>query len=525
VGRVRALSWLGIVLVATGCKVGPDFTRPQATVNANWQGVRDPRLASQTAADGRWWQTFSDPALDRLIERAYKQNLPLQISGLRIAEARAQLGVATGQMFPQLQVLSGSAMATGLSENASPRGLLSDTAGDLFGGIRHFGDFRLGFDAAWELDFWGKYRRGIEAESAALLASVADYYTALVSLNAEVARTYVVIRTFEVLVDQAKENARVQEQALDIAQSRFKNGATSELDVAQATTLLESTRATVPQLQIGEQQARNALSTLLGQQPGTVDSLLAGPRVIPRAPAQVAVGVPAQMLRRRPDIAGAEMAAAAQSARIGMAKAELFPSFTLFGSIGLNSVVTEAGWKNLFSPSSIFYSVGPRIVWPFFNYGRLTNAVRVEDARFQQSLVNYRDTVVRAAQEVEDALAGYLRSQEALVFDQKAEIAARRSVELALVQYREGAADYQRVLDAQRSLLERQNRLAQTNSAVTTNLIALYKALGGGWETRQGQRVVPEQTEQDMKQRTNWGDLLSQPRAVEKSTNQPAGTQ
>jgi NodT family efflux transporter outer membrane factor (OMF) lipoprotein len=357
------------------------------------------------------------------------------------------------------------------------------------------------------------------------MASVADYYTALVSLNAEVARTYVVIRTFEVLVDQAKENARVQEQALDIAQSRFKNGATSELDVAQATTLLESTRATVPQLQIGEQQARNALSTLLGQQPGTVESLLAGPRVIPRAPGQVAVGVPAQMLRRRPDIAGAEMAAAAQSARIGMAKAELFPSFTLFGSIGLNSVVTEAGWKNLFSPSSIFYLAGPRIVWPFFNYGRLTNAVRVEDARFQQSLVNYRDTVVRAAQEVEDALAGYLRSQEALVFDQKAETAAKRSVDLALVQYREGAADYQRVLDAQRSLLERQNRLAQTNSAVATSLIALYKALGGGWETRQGERVVPEQTEQEMKQRTNWGELLSQPRAVEKSTNQPAGKQ
>jgi len=516
VGRVRALSCLGIVLVATGCKVGPDFTRPQATVNANWQGVRDPRLASQTAADGRWWQTFSDPALDRLIERAYKQNLPLQISGLRIAEARAQLGVATGQMFPQLQIASGSATAVGLSENA---------AAGVIPGMRHYGDFRLGFDAGWELDFWGKYRRGIEAASAALLASVADYYSGLVSLNAEVARTYVVIRTFEVLVDQARENTRVQEQALDIAQSRFKNGATSELDVAQATTLLESTRAAVPQLLIGEQQARNALSTLLGQQPGTVESLLAGARVIPRAPAQVAVGVPAQMLRRRPDIAAAEMLAAAQSARIGMSKAELFPSFTLFGSIGLNSVVTEAGWKNLFSPSSLFYSIGPRIVWPFFNYGRLANAVRVEDARFQQSLVNYRDTVVRAAQEVEDALAGYLRSQEALVFDQKAEIAARRSVDLALVQYRDGAADYQRVLDAQRSLLERQNRLAQTNSAVATNLIALYKALGGGWETRQGQRVVPEQTEQEMKQRTHWGDLLSQPGAVEKSTNQPAGTQ
>jgi outer membrane protein TolC len=237
------------------------------------------------------------------------------------------------------------------------------------------------------------------------------------------------------------------------------------------------------------------------------------------------VGLPAGMLRRRPDIAGAELFAAAQSARIGVAKADLFPSFTLFGTIGLNSVVTEAGWKNLFSPSSIFYSVGPRVALPFFNYGRLTNAVRVQDARFQQALVAYRDTVLRAAQEVEDAISGYLRSQEALVFDQNAETAARRSVELALVQYREGATDYQRVLDAQRSLLEQQNSLAQTASSVATNLVALYKALGGGWEARQGQPFVPVETQQQMKQRTYWGEVLSQPRAPETKTNQPAQKQ
>jgi NodT family efflux transporter outer membrane factor (OMF) lipoprotein len=519
-GRSAAISGMALALATTlatsSCKVGPDFTRPHATVNDRWQGVRDPRLADQTAADSRWWRVFNDPALDQLIERAYKQNLPLQISGLRIVEARAQLGVATGQMFPQLQVLFGSATAVGLTENG---------AVPVIAGVRHYGDFKLGFDAGWEMDFWGKYRRGIEAESAALLASVADYYTALVTLNAEVARTYVAVRTFQVLIDQARENARVQEQALDIARSRFKNGATSELDVAQATTLLESTRATVPELEIGHQQARNALSTLLGQPPGTVEALLTGSRAIPRAPAQVAVGLPAGMLRRRPDIAGAELFAAAQSARIGVAKADLFPSFTLFGTIGLNSVVTEAGWKNLFSPSSIFYSVGPRVALPFFNYGRLTNAVRVQDARFQQALVAYRDTVLRAAQEVEDAISGYLRSQEALVFDQNAETAARRSVELALVQYREGATDYQRVLDAQRSLLEQQNSLAQTASSVATNLVALYKALGGGWEARQGQPFVPVETQQQMKQRTYWGEVLSQPRAPETKTNQPAQKQ
>jgi NodT family efflux transporter outer membrane factor (OMF) lipoprotein len=503
-------------MVLTGCTVGPNFTRPQTTVNATWRDVRDPRLVSQAAADSQWWRTFNDPILDRLIERAYKQNLPLQVAGLRIVEARAQLGIATGQMFPQVQFLSGSARAVGLSEHS---------ANFIMDANRHFGEFQLGFDAGWELDFWGKYRRGIQAESAALMGSVADYYNALVSLNAEVARTYVVIRTFEVLVDQAKQNARIQEQSLDIAQSRFRNGATSELDVSQATALLESTRSSIPQLQIRQQQARNALCTLLGQLPGTVEALLVGPRVIPRAPAQVSAGVPAAMLRRRPDIASAELAAAAQSARIGIAKAELFPSFTLLGSIGLSSSVTEAGYKNLFSPSSIFYSVGPRISWPFFNYGRLTNAVRVQDARFQQLLVAYHETVLRAAQEVEDALTGFFRSQDAMVFDQNAVTASQRSVELSMVQYREGASDFQRVLDAQRSLLELQNTLAQTNSSVATALIALYKALGGGWEARQGQPIVPEQTQQVMKQRTNWGNLLSQPRAPEQQANQPAGKQ
>ena len=231
------------------------------------------------------------------------------------------------------------------------------------------------------------------------------------------------------------------------------------------------------------------------------------------------------MLRRRPDIAGAEMVAAAQSARIGVAKADLFPSFTLFGTIGLNSVVTEAGWKNLFSPSSIFYSVGPRIALPFFNYGRLTNAVRVQDARFQQSLVAYRDTVLRAAQEVEDAISGYLRSQEALVFDQNAETAARRSVELALVQYREGATDYQRVLDAQRSLLEQQNSLAQTDVVRGHQPDRPVQGAGRRLGVAPGP-AVRARTDPATDEATDLlGEVLSQPRAPESEANQPAEKQ
>ncbi len=343
------------------------------------------------------------------------------------------------------------------------------------------------------------------------------------SLTAEVARTYVAVRTFEVLIAQARNNADIQDQALKIAQSRFQNGATSELDVTQATTLLASTRATIPGLQAQLQQARNALSTLLGQPPGVADSLLGGPQEIPQAPAKVAVSVPAEMLRRRPDIRSAELNAAAQCARIGVAKADLYPSFSLFGSIGLQATGSGFGGHNFFSSNSFFYQAGPSVSWPFFNYGRIVNNVRVQDARFQELLVLYRDTVLRAAQEVEDALAGFLNAQEATVFEESAVKSAQRSVELSLEQYREGAVDYQRVLDAQRSLLEQQNDFAQSRSSVATSLMALYKALGGGWEARGGEPFVPEATRNEMKARTNWGDMLSQPRSPESGESSAAG--
>ena len=511
---VGAVFLLGALPTLAGCAVGPTFATPATPVLDKWRGAGDPRISTQNAADSLWWKAFNDPALDRLVDLAHRQNLPLQVAGLRIVEARAQFGVATGLQFPQTQQLFASGEAVGLTEQVArytqlPRNLLT---------------YQVGFDAAWELDFWGKYRRGVEAEGANLLASVADYQAAFVSLTAEVARTYVALRTAEVLIKQAQDNARVQEEALAIAKARFQAGAVSELDPTQATALLESTRASVPRFQIGLAQARNALNTLLGQ-PAGVEPLLTGPKEIPKPPAKVAVGVPAEMLRRRPDIRVAEMSAAAQCARIGVAKAELYPSFSLIGTIGLRALNKGTGSHNLFATSSVFYSIGPSINFPFFNYGRLVNGVRVEDARFQQLLVSYRDTVLKAAQEVEDALAGFLNSQQAMVFEQNAATAAARSVELALVQYREGASDYQRVLDAQRSLLDQQQSLAQSSSSASTNLIALYKALGGGWQLQQGQQVVPAETRHQMEARTNWGGVLSSPRPPETANNPPPGQQ
>jgi NodT family efflux transporter outer membrane factor (OMF) lipoprotein len=507
---VARLSLASGLVAGEACSVGPTFTRPQAALPVARQAANNPHLVATAAADALWWKGFNDPVLDRLVELARRQNLSLQVAGLRIVEARAQWGIATGRQFPQVQEITGSATAIGPSKNIPLGPLLP----------RHLTEYQLGFDASWEIDFWGKYRRAVDAEAAALLASVADYDASVVSLTAEVARTYVAVRTTEVLIAQARYNADIQDQALKIAQSRFQNGATSELDVSQAATLLQSTRATIPTLQGQLQQARNALSTLLGQPPGVADSLLGGPQEIPQAPAKVAVSVPAEMLRRRPDIRSAEMSAAAQCARIGVAKADLYPSFSLLGTIGLQASTAPTVSHNLFTPNALFYSFGPRINWPFLNYGRLTNGVRVEDARFQELLVGYRETVLKAAQEVEDALTGFINAQASLGFEEGAVAAAVHAVELALVQYREGAVDYQRVLDAERSLLQQQQSLAQTSSSVATNVIALYKALGGGWELRQGQPVVPEETQREMKDRTNWGDLLSPPPTPARSASQ-----
>ena len=515
-----AVLLLSMMLGPSGCAVGPNFVKPEAKVKENWSEMGDPRVTTQTAVNNRWWSAFNDPTLDQLIQLAYQQNLPLQVAGLRIMEARARLGIAIGGQYPQQQKTFGSVTGVGLSQNAS----------NSFGIDRNHWDYQLGFDAIWELDFWGKFRRDVEASHASLIASVADYDEALVSLTAEVARTYAVIRTFEVLIELTRENVKLQEEGLRIAESRFRNGVTTELDVTQARTLLESTRAAIPQLQTQLQQAQNALSTLLGQPTGAVQTLLNEHKGIPTAPVEVAVSVPVELLRRRPDIRSAELAAVAQCARIGFAKADLYPSFSLFGEIGFQTSSQggvqsgNAIFKNLLNGDSFFYSLGPQFQWPIFNYGRIKNNVRIQDARFQQLLVNYQNTVLKAAQEVEDTLTGFLKAQEATGFRQNSVSAAQRSVEIALTQYLEGAVDYQRVLDTQRALLQEQNTLALTRSSIATNLIALYKALGGGWELRQGQPIIAESMQAEMQKRTDWGRLLPPPPAPE-TLDQPPSAQ
>jgi NodT family efflux transporter outer membrane factor (OMF) lipoprotein len=303
---------------------------------------------------------------------------------------------------------------------------------------------------------------------------------------------------------------------LRLAQAQFDTGAVTELDVFQSRALLRSTEATIPGFESDIRQAKNALAILLGKLPGEIDAMLAGPGRLPQMPAEIAIGIPAELLRRRPDIRLAERQLATQSALIGVAKADLFPSFSLFGSIGYTTAGStsspqskNAGLSDMFKSNSLGYSVGPSITWNVFNYGRITNNIRVEDARFQQLAVDYENTVLQAVQEVEDALTAFLRTREQVVFLADAVRAYKDAVDLSTLQYKEGLVDFQRVLDAQQNLVRQQDNLVATTGDVGLNLISLYKALGGGWEIREGQDFVRQEIKAEMEKRTDWGDLLS----------------
>ena len=505
---------IAVVFLTTGCTmVGPDFVKPQAPVAKQWMESSDSKIITGVSEYRQWWTVFHDPVLTDLVETAYRQNLPLQISGLRILQARAQLGVVVGNLYPQLQQGRGAATYSSISDNA-PNSLGADDA---------YWQYNAGFDAAWELDIWGKYRRAVESGVANLETSIAGYDNILVSLTAEVARTYIVMRTFEERLEIARQNVKIQQHSLQIAEVRFKAGAVTELDVSQAKSLLRNTEASIPRFEAGIRQAKNALAVLLGKLPGEIDFMIGGQKVIPTAPPEVVVDIPAELMRRRPDIQLAEYQIATQTPLIGASKAELYPAFQLAGSIGLatsTSKNTNAGgadgssFSDLFDSDSIEFFGGPSFSWNIFSYGRIKNRVRTEDALLQQLIVNYTDTVLRAQQEVEDSLVGFLRKQQEAGFLLDSVKASQRSVELSMLQYKEGMVDYQRVLDSQRFLANDQDFWTTVRGDTILNLVALYKALGGGWQIREGKDFVSRENIEEMQKRTDWGDLLT-PKAVE----------
>jgi NodT family efflux transporter outer membrane factor (OMF) lipoprotein len=324
-----------------------------------------------------------------------------------------------------------------------------------------------------------------------------------------VARVYVNIRTLEERLRIAFANIELQKKSLHIATVRFRNGATTELDVSQARTNLADTQAQVPVLTKLLRQAKNALSILLGVPPSDLTGILGEPGTIPVAPEQLAAGIPAELLRRRPDVHQSEMLAASQSALIGVAETDLYPSFSLFGSIGFQTSDTgNSSANDLFDSDSLAYSVGPAFSWKILNYGRLRNNVRVQDARYQQAIVNYQNTVLTAYQEVEDAMVGFIQSRNESYIRAEGTYAAKRSVEISNIQYREGSVDFQRVLDSERALVFQEGQWTQARGDIALNLVAMYKALGGGWELREGLDFISDENRKAMEERTNWGKLL-----------------
>lgn len=499
---VRTGLALATVLAVAGCTVGPDYRAPDAPVNESWQQLS----GDAVAAEERWWGLFNDPALTALIESAYRQNLSLRIAGLRVIEARAARGIAVGRFFPQMQQAFGSLGATRVSAN--------DVSGD---GDRSFATDAIGLEAAWELDFWGKFRRGIEAADAQLLAAVADYDAVMVSLAADVATSYILIRSLEERLTYARDNVRLQDETLQLTQTRFRAGAVSELDVSTARATLANTRALIPDLEDSLRQSRLSLCVLLGRTPSSLDAELNPPdgvqTRVPEAPPRIAAGIPADLLRRRPDVRAAERLAAAQSARIGEATADLYPSISLTGSTGFASSTFEGARSrdlgDIADSNSFTGFIGLNINWPILNYGRIESNIRVQDARFEQAAAAYQDSVVRAAADVESGLSAFLKSTERADHLREAVAASSRSVELSLIQYRAGAVDFIRVNNAQSELVEQQDSLVVSRASIALGAVRAYRALGGGWEIRGQDEFIDPGTIERMRQRTDWGDVLS----------------
>jgi outer membrane protein TolC len=516
--------------VDNGYKVGPNYCKPPAPVASEWIDDRDPRVKSEKPDLAEWWRVFKDPALDALIETAYRQNISLREAGTRILAARAERGIAVGELFPQIQQAYGDYQRIGVSRNT--------VIGSLFP-KRFFDRWDTGFSASWELDFWGRFRRGIEAADRELDASVENYDDVLVILLAEVATSYTQVRVNQDRLRYAWVNVVSQYDAYNLAADKYILGAATERDLQQAKQILEQTRALVPQLETGIRQANNQLCTLLGIPPRELSEIevgtyeqellplkkLVGERIrkienavqefrknrqkpvenlpgllvgtkdpkiadllkplqerqrTPAAPEEVVVGIPADLLRRRPDIRRAERQVAAQSARIGIAESDFYPHFALLGTIGWGS----ENLGNLFSPGSFFGTIGPSFRWDILNYGRLRNNVQLQDARFQGLAFAYQNTVLQAGRETEDAIVGYLNAQEQTRYLEASVNAASRTVQISFDQYRDGAVDFTPVVLFESTLAGQQDNLAVARGSIALNLIATYRALGGGWEMR-----------------------------------------
>ncbi|MRR50853.1 MAG: efflux transporter outer membrane subunit [Rhodocyclaceae bacterium] len=491
----RLLAVAGTLLIG-GCAVGPDFKRPEVTWLASWSSGSLESLAAEQHGKPRaqtedWWRNFNDPVLDHLVADAQRVNPNVRTAGMRILEARAGLMIAGSTLYPQQQQVTGSIQRTG-EERSSEKDIA-------------FTAYNAGFSFGWEIDFWGKFRRSVEAADAGYFASIAQYDDLQVLMAAQVADFYCAIRTIEQRLKITHENAALQKRSLEITERLFKHGNDSELDVQQAKAQYLGTLSTIPQLEGSLRQTQNALCVLLARPPGPLPEMATGKGTIPQAELGVIADLPADLLRRRPDVRAVEMQLAAQSALIGVSKADLYPSISLLGSLGLSSTSLPG------SPNILAWGIGPSLVWNVFDHGRLSGEVLVQDARFQQLYEQYQGAVLQAAREVDDAAVEFAKNREQIAILEEAVKAAQRSLAIATIQYREGLTDFERVLDSQRTLFSQQDRLVTTQGSVAQSLVNLYKAMGGGWQQARGRPLLDDATRETMGERSRWREILQEP--------------
>lgn len=482
--------WTALGWLAVGCTVGPDYHAPVAPVPATWQGLANAASASGSVPTAgpvelvEWWKAFRDPTLSSLVNRAIAANLDLRQAQARVRQARASLGVAGAALWPTVDAsgrysrsYSGGVSSGG--DGVSGAGVGS-AGGDSRGGPEARNLFQIGLDSSWELDLFGGVRRNIEAGEADLQAAVEDRRDVLVSLIAEVGNNYLNLRGLQQQLAIARQNVEAQRHTAEITRKRYEAGFVNGLDVANANAQVATTAAQIPPLESSAQATIYSLSVLLGAEPATLIRELTAAAAIPPTPPSVPVGLPSDLLRRRADIRRAEAQLHAATARIGVATADLFPRFSLSGSLGLGGDTLSA----LTDGRNRFWSIGPTVSWPVFDAGRIRWNIELQNALREQDLAAYQKTVLTALKEVETALTAYVREQEHGRLLAEAVANDRKAVDLAMQLYIGGKTDFLNVLNAQRALYVTEDALAQSARSLAANLIALYKALGGGWENR-----------------------------------------
>lgn len=484
----------------SSCTVlGPDYSEPEITWLNKWEASIYSNLDTDEEFDQTdlqfWWQIFQDEQLNKLIELVRRENPSLTIAGLKILESRAALGIAKSSLYPQVQQVSGST----LYNNDHSWG------GDLPDSSSSFSSFQSGFNLGWELDFWGRFKRGIESADAAFFASIANQQNLQVLLSAQVVDAYYAYYTALLQIDIARKNATIQKRSYEITERLYESGEKAELDLQQAKTQYMSTLSTIPGLEIALVQIRNSISTLLGRAPGLIPELDDQLKPLPVLEQNIIKQVPAQLLMRRPDIRAAAFQVAAQSAQIGIAEADSYPSITLLGNIGFSANTIDG------SADSLSFSIGPSFTWNIFDHGAIENNIRIQDARLQQTIENFQNVAVVAASEINNSIISVIKTREQKLPQQASTQAANRSLELANSRYKEGYADFQRVLDAQRSAAAQAANELSNDSNHISAVISFYKAIGGGWNNMIIDEIIPAQSRDEMQSRTDWDKLFEAP--------------